>query len=134
MPQRCLDRPVARERSPALAPPAWQRSSGVAGGFRRPGRQLALVTVERDRVHLPGEAWIRRDDAALVIELDDEPAHREARVLGPFSVFAIEDRLRHGSTLAATRQTTCVRGRHQCTSRFPAGRTIERAWDECVRA
>jgi hypothetical protein len=60
---------------------------GAAREFRRPGSQLALVTVEGDRIHLPGEVRIRRDDAALVVELDELAAYGEALVLGRFAVY-----------------------------------------------
>jgi hypothetical protein len=109
----------------------------AARGFRRPGRQLALVTVERDRVHLPGEARIRRDDAALVVELDDLAAYGEALVLGRFAVFVVKDRPRRRAlTLAATsrslRDDLRVAPR-QCTQRFPFRASDERAWSTPVR-
>src|SRR4051812_22398582 len=110
---------------------------GAARGFRRPGPQLALVTVERDRVHLPGEARIRRDDPALVVELDDLAAYGEALVLGRFAVFVVKDRPgRHALTLAATlrspRDDLRV-ARRQCTEWFPFG-TSDRASVEHSRA
>src|SRR3982751_6733569 len=75
--------------------------------------------------HLPGEVRIRRDDAALVVEVDDLAAYGEALVLGRLAVFVIEDRRdRHAVTLAATVRSSrdALRvARRQCTERFPCG-------------
>src|ERR687887_1235236 len=103
MPRPCPRSPSCTGTITCASSACVAKELGAARGFRQPGRQLALVTVERDRIHLPGEARIRRDDAAFGVELDDSAAYGEALILGRFAVFVVKNRSgRHALTLAAT--------------------------------
>src|ERR687887_383329 len=125
MPRPCPRSPSCTGTITCASSARVAKELGAARALRRPGRQLALVTVERDRVHLPGEARIRPDDAALLVELDDLAAYGEALILGRFAVFVVKNRPgRHALTLAATLRSLrdALRiARRQHTERFPSG-------------
>jgi hypothetical protein len=54
---------------------------------------LARIALERNRIDLPVEMLVPRDDAALSVQLDDFAADRDALFLRAVPVGVVEDRL-----------------------------------------
>jgi hypothetical protein len=55
--------------------------------------RLARIALERNRIDLPVEMLVPRDDAAFSVQLDDLAADRDALFLRAVPVGVIEDRL-----------------------------------------
>jgi hypothetical protein len=69
----------------------------------RSSRELARIALERNRIDLPVEMLVPRDDAAVSVQLDDFAADRDALFLGAVPVGVVEERLDPGGLLAHCR-------------------------------
>ena len=59
----------------------------------RSSRGLARIALERNRIDVPVELLVPRNDAALSVQLDDLGADRDALFLRAVPVGVVEDRL-----------------------------------------
>jgi hypothetical protein len=59
----------------------------------RSSRELARIALERDRIDLPVEMLVPRDDAAVSVKLDDFAADRDALFFGAVPVGVVEEGL-----------------------------------------